>query len=178
MAAADGNRDLLSAAVSGILASLASTSSSQTTSLSSSPNNVTNNEELGPNRSSPALSTTQALAHLFPQCGPRQSYRSETAQPYESESAFRSVASRPKRKRKIKQEKDYSFAKDIVLKDVFLLPSPEYKKVPRGKAREMLYAEGFVTSAVEIHGNWSENDAVKALEEQFKEKLMDIPPPR
>jgi hypothetical protein len=178
MAAADGNRDLLSATVSGILASLASTSSSQTTSLSSLPNNVTNNEELGPNRSSPALSTGQALANLFPQCGPRQSYRSETAQPYKSESAFRSIASRPKRKRKIKQEKDYSFAKDIVLKDVFLLPSPEYKKVPCGKAREMLYAEGFVTSAVEIHGNWSENDAVKALEEQFKEKLMDIPPPR
>jgi hypothetical protein len=54
----------------------------------------------------------------------------------------------------------------------------EYLHVGHGKAREMLYAEGFVTSAVEIHGNWSENDAVKALEEQFKENLMDIPPPR
>ncbi len=70
------------------------------------------------------------------------------------------------------------FVKDIVLNDIVLLPSPDYKKVPHGKVHKMLYAEGFVTSAVEIDSGWNEDEAVRALEAQFTEKLMNILPPR
>ncbi len=161
--------------MSSILASIASTSSSATTSPSPAQNNLENNEESG-QRSSRALPIGQALGQLFPQCGQRNS--SETTPSQQSENAYRRFSVGNKRKRNAKKEKEYSFAKDIVLKDVVLLPSPDYKKVPRGKAREMLYAEGLVTSAVEIHSNWNEDEAVRALEAQFTEKLMNIPPPR
>lgn len=169
---ADRNRQLLSAAVSGILASLASTSNNQTTS---------NNQESS-SISSAAIGQTVGdhLGTLFPQCGQRSelSRGPETGLPkFDARTKPNSFGGK-KRKRNVKSEKEYSFAKDIVLKDVVLLPSPEYKKVPRGKAREMLYAEGYVSSAIEIHGNWCESDARKALEEQFKEKLKDVAPPR
>ena len=81
--------------------------------------------------------------------------------------------------RKIKVEKkEYHFAKDIILKDGVLLPSPDYKKFPKGKCRETLYADGYVASVIEIHSTWSQEDAIYVLGSIFKEKLKDFADPR
>ena len=84
----------------------------------------------------------------------------------------------PTKENEIVKKNEYHFAKDIILKDVVLLPSPEYKKVPRGKSRENLFTEGYVASAIEIHSNWSQEDATHVLGSLFQEKLKDLAEPR
>ena len=165
------NRDLLSAAVSGILATLTSTSDNQTTWQLSSTNVVS--ETIGG-------AVEQRLQALFPQCGERSGLQQESnnSRGYLPRFDPRSNNSNAKKRKRNKGAKEHTFAKTIFLKDVVLLPSPLYKKVPRGKARETLYSEGYVSSAIEIHGDWSESEAVIALEKQFEEKLKDVPHPR
>ena len=176
---ASNQRDLLASAINGILASLASTGTNsnnqQTTPSTTATTNLSGHQQ---------QSAEGSLSTLFPQCGQRSAGavpRGPTSSEQHSIPKFdpRSGSNKRKRKQNKKTEnKQYHFAKDIILKDVVLLPSPEHKNVPRGKLRETLYAEGYVASAIEIHSSWSEEDAVESLETIFYEKLKDIATPR
>ena len=60
-----------------------------------------------------------------------------------------------------------------MLKDVILLHGPKQDKVPRGVAREALFALGF-TMTLQLSHTMEESEIRSLLEEKFKNKLESI----
>eukprot|EP00112_Aurelia_sp_Birch-Aquarium-sp1_P012684 Seg2671.1 transcript_id=Seg2671.1/GoldUCD/mRNA.D3Y31 product="Zinc finger BED domain-containing protein 4" protein_id=Seg2671.1/GoldUCD/D3Y31 len=54
-----------------------------------------------------------------------------------------------------------------ILKDIFLVPNPKASKVPRGKAREELCSNGFVSFAVSLNTEMSEQDVMQKVVVEF-----------
>ena len=168
---ASSQRDFLAAGVSGIIACLRA-------SIQSSSSNSS--------AASPPQSVQSSLVALFPQCGERSSGNQNEQHDLVNNNAITALpkfdprskdlnSKKWKRKQNNIEKKEYHFAKDIILKDVVLLPSPDYKKVPRGKCWETLYAEDYVASAID---QWSQEDAIRILGSIFQEKLKDLADPR
>ena len=65
----------------------------------------------------------------------------------------------------------------IILKDIFLLPSPHASKVPRGKKREELSEKGFVSFAVPISLGQTELAIKTIILTEFKEKFSQSASP-
>ena len=81
-----------------------------------------------------------------------------------------------KRQRNMKNsssKKSKSNEQRTVLKDVILLHGPKQDKVPRGIARESLFALGFTTT-LELSHTMEEGEIRSLLEEKFKNKLKSI----
>ena len=64
-----------------------------------------------------------------------------------------------------------------LLKDVILLPGPKVSTVPKGVAREDLFARGFTTT-FELSPSMIEKDIREVLEQKFQDKLRNIPAPK
>lgn len=58
-----------------------------------------------------------------------------------------------------------------ILKDIFLVPNPKASKVPRGKAREELCSNGFVSFAVSLNTAMSEQDVMQKVVVEFANKF-------
>lgn len=61
---------------------------------------------------------------------------------------------------------------DFYLKNVFLLPSPSWDKLPRGDSKEYLNSRGLVIDGFEIDKKWEQEELIARLRELFKETLQ------
>ena len=61
---------------------------------------------------------------------------------------------------------------DFYLKNVFLLPSPSWDKLPRGDSKEYLNSRGLVIDGFEIDKKWEQEELITRLRELFKETLQ------
>ena len=61
---------------------------------------------------------------------------------------------------------------DFYLKNVFLLLSPSWDKLPRGDSKEYLNSHGLVIDGFEIDKKWEQEELITRLRELFKETLQ------
>ena len=81
-----------------------------------------------------------------------------------------------------KRKKPYSKIKSVaksatgaVMKDVFLLPNPRMKDVPRGRTREELYVRGFVATAFSLTNELTASEIQTQFASLFNNKLRGRP---
>ena len=142
-----------------------------------------NAENRRTDRLQPQETTSVAISRLFPSVNGNTRLTNTTGTSSSTSGThFEALENTPQflpkrinESRKGKRKKPYTKKKDAqsssVMKDVFLLPSPRMKNVPRGRKREELYARGFVATAFTITNDMSNAELIESFSSIFSEKL-------